>query len=292
MDISVITVTWNSEKFIADQIRSVENACQKISYEHFIVDNGSSDKTVEIIEKNFPQVKLIKSDKNLGFTKANNLAAKKVSGKYFLFLNPDMRLESGSLDILFSWMEQRSDVGICGPKLVSEDGEMRNIHKPVRFPTLTSLALSALKIPVLFPKILDKYTYSEAELKKDLEVDTVRGSCLLMRKEIFDKMGFAFDERYFFWFEDVDICRETKKLGLKVMFTPIISCVDFVGQSFKKLDWLNRQKRFYNSAIIYLKKWEPRYQSIILWILHWPGLLIIWIYQKMSGNKFKNAIER
>jgi GT2 family glycosyltransferase len=257
-----------------------------------VVDNASSDKTREIIKLNFPHVKLIKNNSNLGFAKANNLAAKMSSGRYFLFLNPDMRLEPGSLEVFLFWMEKRPRVGIAGPKLISTEDKMRVIHKPTKFPTFSSLALSALKIPVIFPSILNRYTYSDEELQKDVEVDAVRGSCLLMRKEVFEKIGFAFDERYFIWFEDVDICREAKKMGYKVVFTPVISVFDFAGQSFKNIDWLKRQKQFFKSARVYLQKWEPGYKSILLWFLQWPGLLLIWVYQKIGGKKFKNAIER
>ncbi len=292
MDLSIITVTWNSEKFIAEQIRSVQSACRRISYEHFVVDNASTDKTFEIIEQNFPQIKLIKNNSNHGFAKANNLATKIASGKYFLFLNPDMRLEPDSLDVFLSWVEKHPSVGIAGPKLISTEDKMRVIHKPTKFPTFSSLALSALKIPVIFPSILNRYSYSDEELKNDAEVDTVRGSCLLMKKELYQKLGFAFDERYFIWFEDVDICREAKKMGYKVIFTPVISVIDFAGQSFKNINWIKRQKQFFKSAIIYLRKWESHYKSILLWFLQWPGLLLIWVYQKIGGKKFKNAIER
>jgi GT2 family glycosyltransferase len=293
MDLSVITVTWNSAEFIANQIISVKKACKNVSYEHFIIDNASSDGTVEIIEKNFPEIKLIKSSSNLGFAIPNNLAAKQAQGKFFLFLNPDMRLEEESLDKMVVWMNNYLDVGIAGCKLVSEENQLRSIHKPTKFPTLTSLSLTALKISVLFPQIMNRYSYTDVELNQDKEVDAVRGSFLLMRRAIIEKLGFTFDPRYFIWFEDVDICRETKRLGYKVMFTPIISCIDYAGQSFKKQNLVKRQKQFFKSAIIYLKKWEPGYKSMILWMVQWFGIEMVWIYSKIGGElKMKDAIER
>jgi len=292
MDLSVITVTWNSKEFIAEQIKSVKNACQNISFEHIVIDNASSDGTAEMIEQNFPHIIVIKNSSNLGFSKANNLAAKKAQGKFFLFLNPDMHLYKGSLDVFIRWMEEHPGVGIAGPKLHSAKFIVRTIHKPTKFPTFFSLILNALKIPVLFPKVLNHYTYSEEELKNDIEVDAIRGSCLLMRREVYEKLGFVFDERYFIWFEDVDVCREAKKLGFKVMYTPIIFCTDHAGQSFKKINWLKRQKQFFKSAQIYLQKWDSNYKSKILCFFSWIGIGLIWIYSKVGGTKFKNAIER
>jgi GT2 family glycosyltransferase len=292
MDLSIITVTWNSAEFITDQIISVKKACKNVSYEHFIIDNASTDATVEIIEKNFSEIKLIKNSSNLGFAAANNLAVKQAQGKYFLFLNPDMRLEEGGLDTMVAWMNKHSDVGIAGCKLVSRENKIRQMHKPTKFPTLISLSLTALKIAAFFPQLMNRYSYTDEELNQDKEVDAVRGSFLLMRREIVENLGFGFDPRYFIWFEDVDICREAQRLGYKVMFTPIISCIDYAGQSFKKQNILKRQKQFFESAIIYLKKWEPRYKSMILWMVQWFGIGIVWMYMKIGRLKVKDAIER
>ena len=87
-------------------------------------------------------------------------------------------------------------------------------------------------------------------------MDSVRGSFMIMRREVYEKLGWAFDPRYFIWFEDVDLCREVKKMGLKVVYTPVISCVDYVGQSFKKRTTLWKQKQFIKSMAQYFWKWR------------------------------------
>jgi GT2 family glycosyltransferase len=193
---------------------------------------------------------------------------------------------------MVAWMNKHSDVGIAGCKLVSRENKIRQMHKPTKFPTLISLSLTALKIAAFFPQLMNRYSYTDEELNQDKEVDAVRGSFLLMRREIVENLGFGFDPRYFIWFEDVDICREAQRLGYKVMFTPIISCIDYAGQSFKKQNILKRQKQFFESAIIYLKKWEPRYKSMILWMVQWFGIGIVWMYMKIGRLKVKDAIER
>ncbi len=255
MDLSVITVTWNSEKTIAEQIRSVILGCKEISFEQFVVDNGSTDQTTAIIEKNFSHLKLVKKNINTGFSAANNEAAAQSSGEFLLFLNPDMRVEEGSLDIMAGWMRRHREVGIASPKLVNERGEFEEQGKPRRFPELWDQILVLLKIPHLFPRVLDKYFYKDFNPNKEQEVDSVRGAFLLMRRELYQKLGFAFDPRYFIWFEDVDTCREAKRLGFKVVYTPVVSCVDQVGTSFRQRGFIWKQWQFIRSMAKYFWKW-------------------------------------
>lgn len=255
MQLSVITVTRNSANLIGEQVRSVMAGCKNISFEEIVVDNASTDKTVEIVEKEFPQVKLIKNNTNTGFAFPNNQAAKLAQGEFLLFLNPDMRVAPGSLDSMVEWMRQRPDVGLASCKLLDEHGNLNRGALPRRFPTVWDQLAIILKLPHLFPKIIDKYLFKDFNADVEQEVDSVRGSFMMMRWEVYEKLGRAFDPRYFIWFEDVDLCREVKKMGLKVMYTPIISCVDYIGQSFKKANFFWKQKQFIKSMIKYFCKW-------------------------------------
>ncbi len=255
MDLSVITVTWNSVNLIREQIKSVIGGCQHISFEQIIVDNASNDNTVEIIEKGFAQVKLIKSNNNLGFSGANNLATKEAQGEFLLFLNPDMRVAEGSLDTMVEWMKKRHDVGLASCKLLDQHGNLNKDALPRRFPTLWDQLAIIFKLPHVFPHINNKYLFADFIPDIEQEVDSVRGSFMLMRREVYEKLGWAFDPRYYIWFEDVDLCREVKKMGLKVVYTPIVSCVDYIGQSFKKRNTLWKQKQFILSMCKYFWKW-------------------------------------
>jgi GT2 family glycosyltransferase len=258
MDLSVITVTWNSEKYIAEQIRSVISACAGISFEQFVVDNGSSDGTVSIVEtprQGGTPVRLIKNNHNAGFAKANNQAAKMAEGDYILFLNPDMRLTEGSLATWLNWMRERPQVGISGCRLITKGGELNIEAMPRRFPTLWDQLMVILKIPHFFPGVLNNYLYCDKDFNQEQTVDSVRGSCMLVRREIIERLGFAFDPRYYFWFEDVDLCRETKRLGFDAIYTPIVSAVDAVGTSFKKRNVVWKQFQLIRSMIKYFWKW-------------------------------------
>ncbi len=281
MDLSVITVTWNSADLIGGQIKSVKAGCKNISFEQFVVDNASTDKTAEIITNEFPEVKLIKNDKNRGFGFPNNQAAKLATGEFLLFLNPDMRAEEGSLDKMVEWMRNYPDVGVASCKLLDEHGNLNADALPRRFPTVWDQAAIVLKLPHLFPHILDNYLFKDFNANAEQEVDSVRGSFMMMRREVYEKLGWAFDPRYFIWFEDVDTCREVKKMGLKVVYTPIISCVDYVGQSFKKRTTLWKQKQFTASMLQYFQKWEPWYKWVWIALVRPLGIAMAWVSEKI-----------
>lgn len=281
MILSVITVTWNSAKLIGEQIESVKNGCQNISFEEFVVDNASTDGTADLVSDKYPHVKLIRNYKNLGFGAPNNTAAKLASGEFLLFLNPDMRVEAGSLDKMVEWMRNHEDVGLASCKLVDENEKLNADAQPRHFPSLFDQLAIILKLPHLFPSILNRYMFTDFDADKEQEVDSVRGSFMMMRREVFEKMGFAFDPRYFIWFEDVDTCREVKKLGYKVVHTPIISCVDFIGQSFKQRTTLWKQKNFTRSMLQYFQKWEPWYVWMWVAIFRPVGIFMAWINDKI-----------
>jgi len=285
MDLSVITVTWNSKDIIGRQIKSVFSGFKRISAEEIVVDNASADGTVDFIKQEFSNLKLIANEDNLGFATANNLGTAVASGDYLLFLNPDMKVTVGSLDVMVEWMKKKPEVGIVSCKLVDEQGKFNFNAGPRRFPGLFDQLMILLKIPHIFPFVLNKYLMKNFDPDIEQEVNSVRGAFLLMRRELYEKMGFAFDPRYFFWFEDVDTCREAKRLGYKVVYNPIVSCVDYVGQSFKKRDSLWKQKNFTASMIKYFQKWEPWYCWITLFLLRPFIIVFAWLNEKIKINR-------
>lgn len=277
MDLSIITVTWNAVGQIERQIRSAQLGCKNISFEQFVVDNNSQDNTVELIKKNFPSVKLIVNNSNTGFGYPNNQAAKQSTGEFLLFLNPDMRVEEGSLDKMVNWMRNNPKVGIAGCKLVDEKGKTNLDAMPRRFPGLLNQLALLLKLPHLFPGILNRYLYKGFDENQEQKVDSVRGSFMLMRREFYNKLGWAFDPRYFFWFEDVDTCREAARNGYLVVYTPIITCVDYISQSFKKRTTLWKQKIFTQSMLQYFKKWEPWYKWMWVAAFRPVAIVLAWV---------------
>lgn len=276
MNLSVITVTWNSASLITEQLKSVMAGCTNISFEQIVVDNASADNTAAIIEKNFPQVKLIKNNKNTGFAFPNNQAVTIAQGEFLLFLNPDMRVLPGSLDVMVEWMKKNPTAGVASCKLVDEHGQLNVDAQPRRFPGIWDQLAIILKLPHIFPHITDRYLFKDFNAEIEQEVDSVRGSFMIMRRTVYEKLGWAFDPRYFIWFEDVDTCREVKKLGFKVVHTPVVSCIDYIGQSFKQRTTLWKQKQFTKSMWQYFQKWEPGYKAALICLFRPVGIVMAW----------------
>lgn len=282
MDLSIIIVSWNVKKFVSENIKSVLANAGNIKFEIFAVDNASGDGTAEMIKKDFPQVKLIANDYNAGFAKANNQAIAQSSGRYVLLLNPDMRVLSGCLEKMVKWMDFHDGAGVAGCHLVKENGE--TVAHVRRYPKLSDQLAIVLKLPHLFPGILDDYLKKDFDYSKESEVDSIRGSFFMIRRGVIEKIG-GLDERYFIWFEEVDYCRQAKNAGWKVMYTPVADCVDYVGRSFALMKRGKSQQYFRGSMLKYFKKWHPYWQYAVLKIA-WPfGILMALIGEKLN---FKN----
>ena len=279
MDISIVTVTWNSEKYIQQQIDSIKKYCADLDYEHIIIDNASTDSTLEILQHNVLEV--IANKKNLGFGKANNLGVNKSKGKYILFLNPDMKVtENTMLKKMKDEMDMDSKIGVTSCKLVDKNGKPNIGQGPRRFPTVWRMVALILKLPHIFPSILNKYHYKDKDLGQKQPVDSVRGAFMLVKREVLEKMDMRpFDERYFLWFEEVDFCKEVQKFGYKVVYNPQFSCIDFVAKSFEKVNNYKKQQLFTKSMLQYFVKWESWWSWIWVYITRPIGLGLVYLLQ-------------
>lgn len=270
-DLSVIIVSWNVRERLAECLRSIFANAGNLDLEVLVVDNASADQTAEMVPKDFPQVRLIANTENLGFSKANNQAAKLASGRYILLLNPDMRVLPETLPAMVKFMDENPRTSVGGCHLVGETGE--TVAHVRRFPTFWDQAAIILKLPHLFPHLLDKYLLKDFDYNapQPQAVDSIRGSFFLVRREVWDKLG-GLDERYFIWFEEVDFCRQVKQLGGEITYFSGAKCVDYVGQSFKQKRLFDKQKMVTTSMLKYFRKWEPWWQYALLWCLRLPVL--------------------
>lgn len=279
MDLSIIIVSWKVKDLLRKNLSALLTNSQNIRLEIFVVDNNSGDGTVEMISRDFPRVKLIANGLNAGFAKANNQAIKQSKGKYILLLNPDMKVLPGTLKGMVRWMEEHQEAGVAGCRLITEGGQ--TIPHVRRFPALADQLAIALKLPHLFPGILNTYLRANFDYNCEAEADSIRGSFFMIRSEALEKVGLL-DEQFFIWFEEVDYCQRVKRAGWKVMYTPAAQCVDHVGQSFKSVKRGAAQKYFRDSMLKYFKKWRPGWQVRLL-ALAWPiGRLIAFISEKIN----------
>jgi GT2 family glycosyltransferase len=266
MDLSVIIVSWNVKEKLKANLKALFDSGSDFKFEVIVVDNNSNDGSVQMVEESFPEVKLIKNSDNLGFSKANNQAIKISTGSFILLLNPDMQVNKDTLLKSLNWAKQNSQATVTGIKLISEDGR---IVKQVRnFPKFIDQLLIVVKLPHIFPWLLNSYLCKDFDYSKPNRVDSIRGAFFLINLENFKKLSGLdkpyLDERYFIWFEEVDFCRQVYKLGGEVWYTPEAECLDYIGQSFKQVKKNKTQKYFADSMLAYFKKWESPIQFNIL----------------------------
>ncbi len=274
MDLSIIIVSWNVCDLLRRNLKSIYNNARNIKFEVFVVDNHSKDNTLKMISSEFPQVNLIANNYNAGFSRAVNQALVMANGRYILLLNPDMCVCDGTLEKMVSWMDKNLNVGIAGCHLIKENSE--TIPHIRRFPTFWDQLAIVLKLPHLFPRILDKYLVCDFDYTQEAEVDSIRGSFFMIRRKVVEELG-GLDERYFIWFEEVDYCRQVKNAGWKVMYTPVAKCIDYVGKSFSQVKKGKTQRYFRDSMLKYFRKWHSAWQYWLLYIA-WPiGLLVSWL---------------
>jgi GT2 family glycosyltransferase len=232
--LSIILVNYNGANFLYDCLNSINQFVNCSDYEVIIVDNSSTDDSVKIIKENFPLVKLICSQDNLGFGKANNLAVKYAQGRYLLFLNTDTILIEDTPKILVNYLTQNKDVGVAGSRITFQDGSYQlscgNLPNLLMEFIYKIRALLDNRWHHILSKIYDKI-YLNVQ-----EVSWVTGACMMMRRDIFEKLG-GFDESFFMYFEDVDICKRVHEVGFKVIYYPKTSLIHLSGgssQSIKK----------------------------------------------------------
>ena len=257
MIFNIVIVTYNSESTIVSCLKSILEST--VDTKVTVVDNNSKDRTVSVIKKNTPSVILIENKSNLGFGSAMNLGVKEIEGRYFFLLNPDTKIIRGALANMITYMENHPDVGILGPKLIHFDGSVQKEMTP--FPTLVSEVLTLLKfhrLPIFKFAVYPNYDY-----EKTREAEHLMGAALLVRKEVFDKIGF-FDEKFFLWFEETDLEKRAKEAGFKLIYYPQAVVKHLVGHSTKQINSIKRQAIWNQSLRYYFQKHKPVAQQIII----------------------------
>jgi GT2 family glycosyltransferase len=194
-----------------------------------------------------------------------------------------MRVLSGTLAEMVGFMRNHPEAAVGGCHLVDEEGKM--VRHARRFPGVWDQATIILKVPHFFPKILDKYLMADFDYAKmePQEVDSLRGSFFMIRHEAIAKIG-PLDERYFFWFEEVDFCRRARAAGYKILYNGAVKCIDLVGQSVKTLGQYKRQKMFLESMVKYFRKWYPGWRAWLIGVLRPIGLAMAW-----AADKYRSA---
>ena len=228
MDLSIICVNWNSLDYLRECIPSVYQHTRGISFEIIVVDNASPTGDVDSLQREFPEVKLVKSAANLGFAGANNLGVRQSSGEYLLFLNPDTKLLSPAINLLLERARPLTNAGIVGCKLLNTDLSIQT-SCIMNFPTLSAVLLRLEYFRLRWPRLwglgplFSKSTEPAA-------VEAISGACMLVRRKVFDAVG-MFSEDYFMYSEDLDLCYQTRRAGLKNYYIGAAEIVHYAGTS-------------------------------------------------------------
>jgi len=219
IDISVVIVGWNAKHYLELCLESLAKVPPRRSMEVLVVDNASTDGSVEMIEAKFPWVKLIKSSENLGFSKGNNVAIRQAQGRYIALVNPDVIVFPGCLDGLADFLDQNPKVGNVGPRVFNPDMTMQSTCR--RFPTLWNNFCSTTRLESLFKG--NRFFAGEHMFyfphDRTLAVDVIVGCFSMIRREAFETVGLL-DEGLFMYGDDVDWCRRARDAGWEVMFYP------------------------------------------------------------------------
>jgi len=234
-DVSFITINYNSTKYTLELIKSIKEYTT-LQYEVIVIDNNSKDSEVKELEnelKNYNDVKLIKNSINCGFACANNIAAKEAKGKYLFFINSDTKLLNDASFYLYNFLEKDDTVALATAKIVGEDGGFSSSYK--LFPSLTKELFGNFAA-----RLFNNFPSNKIELKEPTEVEVISGACMFFREDIFRELN-GFDEEFFLYCEEEDICKRVRELGKKIYFVPKAKIFHIGGGSSKQKEELLKE---------------------------------------------------
>jgi len=233
MKLSIVILCWNDLKVIGDCLQSIYAGTRSTELEVIVSDNGSTDGTIEHIRRSFPQVRLIENGTNLRFAKGNNVGIRASQGEYVLILNPDTIVHPGSLDKLVAYADQHPEAGAFGCRILHADGSYHESGRP--FPSVRGDLVAALYLRSLARLsdwlLADTYTGWKGDTER--KVDWQSGCCVLFRGELLKRLG-GFDEQFFYYYEDVDLCKRVWEAGYPILYTPRPTVTHLGGQSTKQ----------------------------------------------------------
>jgi hypothetical protein len=217
MDLSIVIVNWNTSGMLMRCLRAIYETVCNLEVEVIVVDNASSDDSVQACRTNFPAAKVIVNSENAGFSKANNQGIAVAAGRYILLLNSDAFVHPGSVETVVRFMDAHPDVGAAGCKLLYENGELQ--RSCTSFPTLSTELWQCLYLDRLFPrsKLFGRYWMSYWDMSDSRPVDAIMGAFMMLRRKALDEVGLL-DEDFFFYSEEVDLCYRLWRAGWPVHY--------------------------------------------------------------------------
>lgn len=271
---SVIIVSFNTRELLRKCLASLMSAARTHNIEIIVVDNASKDHSAEMVQEDFPQVRLLHSQINLGFAAANNWAFTVATGRYWILLNPDAEMRHDALDHAFRFMLDHPRAAMAGAKLIAPDGKTQPSAR--QFPSILNEVLVLSGMAARFPhsRFFGRFDRTWADENTPAQVDWVPGAFAIMRPEALKQVG-CFDERFFLYYEEVDLCRRLKDHQWQIWYQPDIVIQHIGGESSKTVE-----KAEISSSGSQLVLWRMR-SALLYYRKHhgWPGA---WMLSKIE----------
>jgi len=253
--VSVIIVSYNVRSYLAHAIDAILKSTHK-KLEIIVVDNHSYDGTCDYLKEyyqNIDSLYVISNSENVGFGKAVNQASEFASGKYMMVLNPDTIIEENTISTLVDYLNKNSSVGMVGPKILNADGTLQLACKR-SFPTIKVALPKLLGLDRIFPnsRWAGKYNLTYLDPEKIHKVDAISGSCMFIKSKIFKEIN-GFDENFFMFGEDLDLCKRMWESQYEIHYVPDTKIIHYKGESVKTAPYDSREA-FYHSMNIYINK--------------------------------------
>lgn len=291
-EVSIIIVSFNTCQLLKECLQTLAQEAGEIRYETIIIDNASQDSSAEMVAQEFPQVKLIRSSINLGFAAANNLGFAQARGDYVVLLNSDAFLKPQALSRAVAYMRTDSTIGAGGARLIGSDGSWQPSAR--QFPSILNhfLAVSGLAAKYHRSRFFGRADRTWADHNQAAETDWVPGAFLIIPRRVLEQVGY-FDERFFLYYEEVDLCKRIKAAGYKIWYWPDVVVVHWGGESSKTLTQLNfstvgKQVSLWQmrSALLFYRK---HYGALSTWL--WMQLESRWYGLRAWKNNFSQATQ-
>ena len=294
----VVIISWNTVDLTRDCLVSTyeELARLDIESEVWVVDNASEDDSVAMIREQFPKVTLIENNENVGFARANNQVLHKADGSMYLLLNSDTIVRPGGIGKLVEYLQAQPDIAAVGPRLILRDD---SIQKSIwRLPSTTGelfYCLSHHFFPFggLFSTLLSFRRFDMNSITSSRESEVLSAACLLVRKDVFTKIGYL-EEEYFLFSEENDFFFRMRKAGFRAVYVPEAEVVHLVGQSRKKRSHLDSEMNFLKSRLIYFRRTDTKasgvVRSIYKFFLGW-SLFFANVTYRLKGSRNPEYVE-
>ncbi len=283
--LSIVIVTMNSAPFLRGCLTSIFSGKLSMPFEVIVVDNASTDGSVGELRTSFPQVRVISNNENVGFNKANNQGINASSGDLILLLNPDTKLREGALEAMSMFMLAEKNVAVVGPKILNGDGSLQQTG--VSFPSLWNVLVEALFLDRLFPrsKMFGRHRrlYDDPDTVHD--VDYLQGSCVMVQREMFEKVGLL-DERFFMYFDELGFCYRCKREGWRITYVPTAVVTHYGGGGTAYYDEA-RLVHFHKGFLMFLRKHYGPVRTLLFRIALFLRAALRWILFTCAAAAFR-----